>query len=585
MLAFNITQPIPMHGQIQVSSVTEQTTERIPFDVNELFRTPLSNVWRLCYVPSDQIEPISSDWYQISPAAGIYNIGNNYGIHRVAVDDAYLPWLGLNFFKFELVLDPTNPLDIEARIHGKWVAKRNADTRFYQDALKAISSGRPGLDLCYLNCALVRHQIPLECALLKHELEYDSRVCAKLAQCLLFIALNLLDDYDTTSALALLGKNEHELLQGLWVNLTELSTYHSDISLANFETRPRSVPNSVILHILSLFRYLVEFAGGKMNKRQHRLLPEYTANQNANIYGSAVNTNGSKPFGIFDPEKMRNALSKSLVFPDDIGIPDIMELRNQMLVYLPMGFPDGYLDIPIEVLSKLGYDQVKMIRIQLTHFYYEHPSLLRPKNDILVLLARSSLEPMANQVLAEWAVANDGLSAYQRIARDLQDSQTLEQLGLTLAALLNRQRLLPHTPNNNNQPTKGSFQVDFDLLLNGQHVGNERVMFERMIFSVLRVFYTGRSDEKPCQFLTMILDTTSPAPDPFDDFLDQYWVYRIEERLTHEYALEMAELWDVTEKLAVGDEKEIVMFDDNEDEKEAPEAASTGGCWVMIARP
>jgi len=93
--------------------------------------------------------------------------------YQVAVNRPYFPWLLLHRFKFQLELDPAKPVDV--RVHGEWVATRNADARFLQDAVEAISSGRsPGLELCYRQIAPSRLQIPLEWAILSHDILVNS---------------------------------------------------------------------------------------------------------------------------------------------------------------------------------------------------------------------------------------------------------------------------------------------------------------------------------------------------------------------------------------------------------------------------
>jgi len=112
-----------------------------------------------------------------------------------------------------------------------------------------------------------------------------------------------------------------------------------------------------------------------------------------------------------------------------------------------------------------------------------------------------------------------------------------------------------------------------------------------MSFSILRIFYIVKDDEKMRQFLAAVLDTVPPVLDSFDKFLDEYSIYRIGKRLTHKDTFEMAGLGYVMEKLAVGDEGEMVIFDDNEDEEmeeieeeETPGAATMGERWVIIAQ-
>jgi hypothetical protein len=95
------------------------------------------------------------------------------------------------------------------------------------------------------------------------------------------------------------------------------------------------------------------------------------------------------------------------------------------------------------------------------------------------------------KILSEWAALEDGLSLYEQSIRDVQTSHTTEQLALTLAALLCYKRLLPYCPTNCTQSIRGSYLSDFDALIKGKFLSNERAVFERMLFSLLRVIETS----------------------------------------------------------------------------------------------
>jgi hypothetical protein len=163
---------------------------------------------------------------------------------------------------------------------------------------------------------------------------------------LLFIALNLVDDYNTPVVHELLEKDEDELLQPLWDLHTDITTYLPS-KIDNFKARDGRLTAAQIeaaFHKLSLLRSLAEFAGIKRDVRQHKLDLSYSVNDNNNIYGSIFGISGSKRFGTFDSEKMIGALSKSPVFRGaTIRKPDVMELSAKLMSQLPIGFPDGYL--------------------------------------------------------------------------------------------------------------------------------------------------------------------------------------------------------------------------------------------------
>jgi hypothetical protein len=165
-------------------------------------------------------------------------------------------------------------------------------------------------------------------------------------QGLLFITLNLVDDYDTPVVHELLEKDEDELLQPLW-------DLHTDITaclpgkIDNFKARDgrlTAAQNEAEFHKLSLLRSLAEFVGIKRDVRQHKLDLRYSVNYNNNIYGSIFGISGSKHFGTFDSQKMIGALSKSPVFHGaTMSKSDVMEYSAKLMSQLPIGFPDGYL--------------------------------------------------------------------------------------------------------------------------------------------------------------------------------------------------------------------------------------------------
>jgi hypothetical protein len=160
-----------------------------------------------------------------------------------------------------------------------------------------------------------------------------------------------------------------------------------------------------------------------------------------------------------------------------------------------------------------------------------------PKNNILVLL--SSHPRMADEVLGEWAASVDGWRLYEQIIKAMQDPQSVEQLVLTLSALLCYQRLLPHIPDID-QPTKGTYKADFDAILNGERLGNARIVLEYLALSLLWVLRSMKGNEKMASFLVNALDIESPVAYQFEDFLIHYWVCRIGDR-SHDDALKAAE--------------------------------------------
>jgi hypothetical protein len=163
--------------------------------------------------------------------------------------------------------------------------------------------------------------------------ESDLQVCKNFVQYLVIVVLNLVKDYDTPVVLELLGKGQDELLQAFRKDHTDL-----------FEDVSANAQQSAEFHKISLLRKLFVFSGRRDDIWQRKFDPKYTANDNANLYGSLFGIAGSNRFGCFDLQTIVRALSKSKVFTnDDICALDIVNLTNQMMAFLPIGFAQGYL--------------------------------------------------------------------------------------------------------------------------------------------------------------------------------------------------------------------------------------------------
>jgi len=123
-----------------------------------------------------------------------------------------------------------------------------------------------------------------------------------------FLGLNLLGSYDSRPALELLAKDEDDLLQ-------PFQNGHRDLFMAASETEaPMKMLPCSELHIISLVRCLLEFFGGKVERRQHALDQEYPISDNANLFGLLIGIVGTNRFGSFDSKQMHAALSKSELF-------------------------------------------------------------------------------------------------------------------------------------------------------------------------------------------------------------------------------------------------------------------------------
>lgn len=132
-------------------------------------------------MPTDQIEPETSDWGQILSisAPGTYVIGRSSDgkFYEVAVCSSYFPWLVSHKFEFELGLhyDLTEPVDAEIQLYGRSQARRRAQAHFLESLTTGISSGRGRRFEQYCRrIAPDQLQIPLERAILNYRVLVNS---------------------------------------------------------------------------------------------------------------------------------------------------------------------------------------------------------------------------------------------------------------------------------------------------------------------------------------------------------------------------------------------------------------------------
>ncbi|KAG4434990.1 hypothetical protein IFR05_009515 [Cadophora sp. M221] len=254
-----VADDVKIKYEVEARHEAEQKHERTPLDIGELFRTPPSNNWKLCYVAANEIEPKDSGWDKITLTPGIYVLGKRFdGFYEVVVDESYIPRLLITTFgsstrlRFEFLFcyDPTQPTKTE------------------------VETSKP----------LVRKKFTL---------------------CLVLLALSLLDDYNTPSAIQLLEKDQDGVLQ----------VFHKD--LADLFKATECQNRKAELHIIGL----------------------YTAIDNLNLLGSFVGVTGSNRFGNFDLQAILSALSGSKAITNEyIDALDIAELISQLTTLLPIGF-------------------------------------------------------------------------------------------------------------------------------------------------------------------------------------------------------------------------------------------------------
>ena len=94
------------------------------------------------------------------------------------------------------------------------------------------------------------------------------------------------------------------------------------------------------------------------------------------------------------------------------------------------------------------------------------PALSKPENNVSLLLAWSTMVSSRQlEVLSDWACSADDWAQYKQLVRDFQGAQSVEQLALTMTALVNYRRLLPDLLNHPDHPIKSIYLADLDALL------------------------------------------------------------------------------------------------------------------------
>ena len=140
-------------------------------------------------------------------------------------------------------------------------------------------------------------------------------------------------------------------------------------------------------------------------------------------------------------------------------------------------------------------------------------------------------------ILRAWARSHAGGELYQRLARDVQDLQSVEQLTLNMAALMNYRRLHPDVSDYAETPIKGSYLADFDALFHSHAAGNSGRAAEQMIFALIRVLHSfGDRFKDLITFLDTTLDREYHSLHLLDGFSDQYLHRRLQGQ-PHETAI------------------------------------------------
>jgi hypothetical protein len=143
------------------------------------------------------------------------------------------------------------------------------------------------------------------------------------------LALSLLEDYNTPSAIQLLEKNQDGVLQAFRIDSTDLFKATS----AKCQNRKAEA------QLIRLVRRVFIFADGLEDVHQLKFDNEFTAIDNLNKLGSLISITGSICFRNFDLQAILSALYKSKAITNEyINTLDIAELISKLMTLLPIGF-------------------------------------------------------------------------------------------------------------------------------------------------------------------------------------------------------------------------------------------------------
>lgn len=109
-------------------------------------------------------------------------------------------------------------------------------------------------------------------------------------------------------------------------------------------------------------------------------------------------------------------------------------------------------------------------------------------------------------VLREWAYSEEGQKLFKQLARDVQDSQSVKQLALYMAAWMIYLRICPDLLDDTDKPITGSYLFDLDTLFGGSSLGNSGRVAEQMVFALVRVLRCSEQYEQLVVFLETVLD-------------------------------------------------------------------------------
>ncbi|KAH8591182.1 hypothetical protein B0O99DRAFT_632669 [Bisporella sp. PMI_857] len=414
MLSSIITPPSPTLGRIGLVTISiKQNDKQTFFNIDELGRTSLSNnAWKFRYVAA------GSGWTKVASTPGIHIFGKFDNFYEIVLDDAYFQWLHNHGFQ---LLDKAQ---FEVQF-GYDPTKREPELgrRFLDNAFTAIWSRRsPGLDMLLRSIAPSHLQIALEWAILNRDIQESTPLVRnKFTLCIVFLISH--EDYNNSSAVQLLERNQHGVLQAFRKDPADLL----DAALAGCQNYKAKA------QLIGPIRWILALAGGPEDDHQLVFDQEHTP-FNINLLGSLVNTINSNCFRDVDLKAISNALSRSGAITGECI--DALQIAET-----------------IQLMSLLSAEVQSSMTDALPYTY----SVYDPSSNIHTFCVLSAgvyelKKPLSNRKMGD---GNKTLLRISEVINDHTTSQKLEDTNVWLPWPLQEDKQVTFLVNND-----GSFEVE-----------------------------------------------------------------------------------------------------------------------------
>jgi hypothetical protein len=234
------------------------------------------------------------------------------------------------------------------------------------------------------------------------------------------------------------------------------------------------------MHKISLLRSAFEFAGGRVDIKQHQISSKASASDNmrdlGNILGiRAKHSISSSPL---DEETVRETLLRSENGWINKEIWRNQKIMNQARIirFVPVGVFEP--NLPAGVVDNISSESIKSFQAQryginpslddviLTWcrslFYRDLPKLRSEvKNDMYLFISFCAQSRDTHPTFLPWTTSADGEKFLQSTTAAILEDLSKEQTALKVATVVSLERLAPVRPDEVCQPVRGTFLRDY----------------------------------------------------------------------------------------------------------------------------